>query len=95
MHQVEIIVGGGREAEHFDTAVYRFIELKGAQVEFSMIVRSEPIAFGERKVVELWDHASASEFQRFWNAFRLDRPQSLPPQPFGLDLRADRDRQRA
>ena len=50
-----------------------------------MIVRSEPLASGERKIVELWDQASASEFQRFWSAFKLDRPQSLPPQPFGLE----------
>lgn len=80
MHVFETTVQPGREAEHFTTAVYRFIELKGAaDTEFSMIVRSEPLGDRERKVVTLWSETAAADFQSFWSGFKLERPASLPP----------------
>jgi hypothetical protein len=80
MHRFEKIVSAGREAEHFTTAVYRFIETRAqSNVDTSLVIVSEPLGECERKVVTLWSDAAVVEFERFWNNFRLDRPTGLPP----------------
>ena len=80
MHRFEKIVTVGREAEHFTTAVYRFLEMRaGADTETALVILSEPLGGRERKVVTLWSEAAVTDFERFWNGFQLDRPTGLPP----------------
>lgn len=74
MHSIEVIVTTGREAEQFNTAVYRYIELKGSlEAAPSIIIRSEPLGVEERKVVTLWSADAASEFRKFWQDFKMSR----------------------
>jgi hypothetical protein len=82
MHSFEKIVTAGREAEHFTTAVYRFLETRvGSDSETALVILSEPLGGRERKVVTLWSEAAVTDFERFWNSFQLDRPIGLPPAP--------------
>jgi hypothetical protein len=79
MHRFEKIVTAGREAEHFNTAVYRFIETRAqSDVDTALVIVSEPLGERERKTVTLWSDAAVTDFEQFWNSFRLDRPSSLP-----------------
>ncbi len=74
MHSIEVMVAAGREAEQFNTAVYRYIELKGSlEAAPSIIIRSEPLGAEERKVVTLLSDAAASEFHKFWQDYRASR----------------------
>ncbi len=82
MHRFEKIVTAGREAEHFTTAFYRFIETRAQSVaDTSLVILSEPLGGQERKVVTLWSDAAVTDFERFWNSFQLDKPAGLPPTP--------------
>jgi hypothetical protein len=82
MHRFEKIVTAGREAEHFTTAFYRFIETRAqSAADTSLVILSEPLGGQERKVVTLWSEAAVTDFERFWNGFQLYRPTGLPPAP--------------
>jgi hypothetical protein len=82
MHRFEKIVTAGREAEHFTTAFYRFIETRAqSAMDTSLVILSEPLGGQERKVVTLWSEAAVTDFEQFWNSFQLDRPAGLPPAP--------------
>lgn len=59
------------ESEAFNTAVYRFLELRSAAADegFSML-QSDPFGPVDRKKVTLWSEAALMEFTAFWSSFR-------------------------
>ena len=70
MPYFEARVPKGREAERFNTAVYRFFELKASGlVDHPAMIRTEPDGDHERKRVLLWSDDAVDEFGRFWQAF--------------------------
>ena len=70
MPYFEARVPRGREAERFNTAVYRFFELKASGlVDHPAMIRTEPDGDHERKRVLLWSDDAVDEFGRFWQAF--------------------------
>jgi hypothetical protein len=59
------------ESEAFNTAVYRFIELRSAAVgEHLPMLQSDPHGPVDRKKVTLWDDAALMDFTSFWASFR-------------------------
>jgi hypothetical protein len=68
MFQFEIDVRAGKEAERFNTAVYRFLELHGDGLDGLEMIKIEthPAGTVEHKKLTLWSTESVSEFQTFW-----------------------------
>lgn len=69
MHTIEVKVRRGREAERFNTALYRFLELKLSSVdelEGHIQVVTEPAGDWELKRLTLWSEPAAKEFISFW-----------------------------
>jgi len=68
MFQIEIDVHTGREAERFNTAVYRFLELHADGLDGLELVKIESHPDGplERKTLTLWSPESVAQFQSFW-----------------------------
>jgi hypothetical protein len=72
MNIVEIRVRRGREAERFNTALYRFLEIKlssARELDGHASITSEPAGPWERKTVTLWSDDVAEEFAAFWRGF--------------------------
>ncbi len=72
MFQFEIDLCAGRDAERFNTAVYRFLELHGDGAAGVDLVKIEtrPDGLRERKTLTLWSSESVAEFQSFWDRAR-------------------------
>ena len=68
MFQIEIDLRAGQEAERFNTAVYRFLELHAEGVDGMELVKIETHPDGpvEHKRVTLWSPESVQQFQSFW-----------------------------
>ena len=68
MFQIEIDLRAGQEAERFNTAVYRFLELHAEGVVGMELVKIETHPDGpvEHKRVTLWSPESVQQFQSFW-----------------------------
>jgi hypothetical protein len=68
MFQFEIDVRTGKEAERFNTAVYRFLELHGDGADGLDLIKIEthPAGTVEHKTLTLWSPESINDFQRFW-----------------------------
>lgn len=68
MFQIEIDLRAGQEAERFNTAVYRFLELHGEGVGGMDLVKIETRPDGplERKILTLWSPESVDQFHTFW-----------------------------
>ena len=61
--------------EAFNTAVYRFLELRrGAAGDGEAILTSEPFGPVVRKQLTLPSDAEMMDFTGFWSAFRRERP---------------------
>ena len=75
MFIVEVYLPAGREAEQFNTAVYRFIELHLPCIgdDHTVVLESFPQGSVERKRVTLWSAAAARKFRRFWRNFIADQ----------------------
>lgn len=59
------------ESEAFNTAVYRFIEMRVSALSDDVVkVRSEPLGPVERKEVTLWSDAAMHDFTVFWSSVR-------------------------
>lgn len=72
MHTVEMKVRRGREAERFNTAVYRFLELRlstAGEIDGHAQIVSEPAGQWERKCVTLWSEDAARDFTAFLRGF--------------------------
>ena len=72
MHIVEVKVRCGREAERFNTALYRFLELrlsKAGELDGHAKIMTEPAGQWERKTVTLWSADAAQDFTSFLRAF--------------------------
>ena len=71
MFQFEIDLRAGRDAERFNTAVYRFLELHGHGVGVDLVkIETRPDGLHERKTLTLWSPESVVEFQSFWDRAR-------------------------
>jgi hypothetical protein len=68
MFQFEIDVRAGQEAERFNTAVYRFLELHADGVDALELVKIDTYPAGpvERKTLTLWSPESLHAFEAFW-----------------------------
>jgi hypothetical protein len=68
MFQFEIDLRPGAEAERFNTAVYRFLELRAEGLDGLGLVKIDTLPDGqvEKKTVTLWSPEAVDEFQRFW-----------------------------
>lgn len=68
MFQIEIDLHAGHEAERFNTAVYRFLELHADGVGGMDLIKIETRPDGpvERKTLTLWSPESVAEFRSFW-----------------------------
>ncbi|HTK33858.1 MAG TPA: hypothetical protein VL358_01055 [Caulobacteraceae bacterium] len=70
MATFEVTVERGHEAESFNTALYRFVELKRSSLDDSLLALvTEPLGPKERKRVTLWSDAAAQDFQTFWRLY--------------------------
>ena len=71
MLTVEMDLPAGEEAEQFNAAVYRFLDLNARNLTDAETIVIESFPFGEleRKRVTLWSVAAVAEFHRFWRAF--------------------------
>lgn len=67
------------ESEAFNTAVYRFVELRAAREgdDFSML-QSDPFGPVDRKKVTLWSDAALMDFTSFWASFRASLRSGRP-----------------
>ncbi len=72
MHSLEMTVRTGREAERFNTALYRFLELRlsnAGELDGHAQVVTEPAGRWEKKRVTLWSEDAAREFAEFLRVF--------------------------
>jgi len=71
MLTVEMDLPAGEEAEQFNAAVYRFLDLNARNLTDAETIVIESFPFGEleRKRVTLWSVAAVAEFHRFWRVF--------------------------
>ena len=60
------------ESEAFNTAVYRFLELRCGDDDFSML-QSDPFGPVDRKKVTLWSEAALMDFTGFWADCRAEQ----------------------
>lgn len=72
MFRFEIDVTSGREAERFNTTVYRFLEMHGSGADGLELIKIDTCPAGpvERKTVTLWSEESVQAFQTFWDRAR-------------------------
>ena len=80
MHTIEVKVRRGRQAERFNTALYRFLELRLSSVdelEGHIQVVTEPAGEWELKRLTLWNDEAARDFTSFWRN-QSDQPQLQP-----------------
>ena len=73
----EVKVRRGREAEHFNTALYRFLELRLSNTEEldgHIQVTTEPAGDWEHKRLILWSEEAAHDFAAFWRNLPEQRP---------------------
>lgn len=81
MHTIEVKVRRGRDAERFNTALYRFLELRlstAEQLEGHIQVVTEPTGEWELKRLTLWNDEATRDFMSFWRNMpdaRVARPQ--------------------
>jgi hypothetical protein len=69
MHTIEVRVRRGRDAERFNTALYRFLEVQLSSVDEldgHIHVVTEPSGDWELKRLTLWSEAAAADFTNFW-----------------------------
>ncbi|MEO6341072.1 MAG: hypothetical protein ABIO39_13605 [Caulobacteraceae bacterium] len=74
---LEVKVRRGREAEHFNTALYRFLELRLSNTEEldgHIQVTTEPAGDWEHKRLVLWSEEAAHDFAAFWRNLPEQRP---------------------
>ncbi len=67
-----VIVAAGHEAERFNAAFYRFLELHMAAAESAAEacrLTTLPGAGVETKVIRLWSQEACFLFTLFWNSF--------------------------
>jgi hypothetical protein len=59
------------ESNAFDTALYRFVEMKQDRYSDDLVMlTTEPYGIVDRKLVTLWSMAALTEFTQFWSAYR-------------------------
>jgi hypothetical protein len=83
MHTIEVKVRRGRDAERFNTALYRFLEVQLSrfeQLDGHIQVVTEPSGDWEVKRLTLWSEAAAIDFTNFWRSLPETRssPASQP-----------------
>ena len=70
MQPFRIIVAPGAEAERFNAAFYRFLELQSARLgafeDCGGMMQSTPSDTGEEKEVRFWSEEAERDFRRFW-----------------------------
>jgi hypothetical protein len=69
MHTIEVKVRRGRDAERFNTALYRFLEVQLSsfeELEGHIQVVTEPAGDWEVKRLTLWSEEAAADFTKFW-----------------------------
>jgi hypothetical protein len=70
------------ESEAFNTAVYRFLELKLGVIGDDILLESAPFGPVHRKRITLWSDAALLDFTEFWSgsrkALKGSRPFSAP-----------------
>ena len=74
---LEVKVRRGREAEHFNTALYRFLELRlsnAEELDGHIQVTTEPAGDWEYKRLILWSDEAAHDFTAFWRNLPEQRP---------------------
>ena len=82
VHTIEVKVRRGRQAERFNTALYRFLELRLSSVdelEGHIHVVTEPAGEWELKRLTLWSDEAAREFTAFWRN-QPEHPHARPEQ---------------
>jgi hypothetical protein len=65
------------ETEAFNTAVYRFLELRlNTVTDDVMMLKTEPMGPVDRKTVTLWSAPAMQDFTAYWSSFRrtVSRP---------------------
>lgn len=80
MHTIEVRVRRGRDAERFNTALYRFLEVRLSsfdELEGHIQVVTEPSGDWEVKRLTLWSEAAAIDFTSFWR--NLPETRTQPP----------------
>ncbi len=73
MGAVRLIVRTGTEAERFNTAFYRYLELHARSAEEALegcMLQTVPGRESELKIVTFWSEEAAQGFLRFWNGYR-------------------------
>jgi hypothetical protein len=90
MAVVEVDLPLGREAEQFNTALYRFLEenLRSITDDQTIVLESFPHGAVERKRVTLWSAAAAKEFCAFWRRFASDDRRTSPSTPIAAEAGA-------
>ncbi len=71
---LRLIVRTGTEAERFNTAFYRYLELHARTAEEALdgcMLQTTPGRDSELKVVTLWSDEAAADFLRFWSGYRV------------------------
>ncbi len=77
MGTLRVIVRSGTEAERFNTAFYRYLELHTSSAEQALdgcMLQTVPGRDSEVKVVTFWSDEAASGFLTFWNGYRATAP---------------------
>lgn len=70
------------ESEAFNTAVYRFLELRAdLERDHLSMLQSDPYGPVDRKKVTLWSDAALLEFTSYWAAFRAALRAGRPAHP--------------
>jgi hypothetical protein len=68
------------ESEAFNTAVYRFLEMRAEAVDDHLsMLQSDPFGPVDRKKVTLWSDAALLDFTSFWASFRTSTRSAQPP----------------
>lgn len=72
------VVRSGAEAERFNDAFYRFLELNSSALhefeERGSMMQTVPTGTHEEKFVTLWSEEALGQFVRFWRRREGDRP---------------------
>ena len=70
---LRLIVRSGSEAERFNTAFYRYLELHTHSADEALggcMLQTVPGRESELKLVTFWSEEAAAGFVRFWDGYR-------------------------
>ncbi len=77
MGSLSVAVSSGAEAEWFNDAFYRFLEMNCSGVrqfeERCSMMQTIPLGASEEKLVTLWSDEALQEFLIFWRARRAKK----------------------